>query len=292
MMTLVRKYASASYFILAFALSWGGVGVLIAPGEVPAPPARADQLFPFVYLAMLGGPAVAGVAMTVTTQGADGLRSYRMRLVRWRVPLRWYMMALLTAPLVLGATVAGLSLLSAAFTPAILHGSTAAIGPATAGSVTSLLLFGVAVGVGAGIFEELGWTGFAVASMRERHGVHRTGILVGLLWGAWHFLAVYWGSAEAFGSVPRPVFMLVALFAYLPPYRVLMVRVYAKTESLLLAILMHASLTASMIVLRPDVAGTAAVVYNLSFGAALWLLVGLTAGWAPHRAQGRDDTRQ
>jgi membrane protease YdiL (CAAX protease family) len=268
MTALLRKHPSASYFILACALSWGGVYAVIAPGEIPAPPVRAAQLFPFVYVAMLAGPSVAGILMTAVASGREGLRAYRGRLLRWRVPLRWYAIALLTAPVVLLATLAALSLSSPEFTPAILAGSTAAIGPARASSVGSFALLGVGVGMGAGFFEELGWTGFAVPTMRARHGVFRTGVVVGLLWGAWHFLAVFWGSADAFGSMPIPVFMVVALFAFLPPYRVLMVRMYHRTGSLLLGILMHASLTASMILLGPVVAGGAAVAYDLAFGAA------------------------
>lgn len=284
MTTLLRKHPLGSYFILAFALSWGGVCAVIAPGEIPARPDRAEELFPFVYLAMLAGPSVAGILMTAITSGPEGLRAYRARLLRWRVPLHWYAIALLTAPAVLVATVAALSQLSREFTPAILGGSTAAIGPAKASSLPSFALLGVGVGIGAGFFEELGWTGFAIPTMRAHHGVFRTGVVVGLLWGAWHFLAVFWGSAEAFGSVPIPVFMVVALFAFLPPYRVLMVRMYHRTESVLLGILMHASLTASMILLGPVVAGGAAVAYDVAFGAALWLVVALTAGWTSHRA--------
>jgi len=281
---LLRRHASAIYFVLAFAVSWGGVCAVIVPGDIPAAPDRAAQLFPFVYLAMLAGPSIAGLVMTAITSGSPGMRAYGARLVRWRLPWRWYAMALLTAPLVLLATVAALSLSSPVFTPAILGGRTAALGPVSAGSLLSFALYGAGVGLGAGFFEELGWTGFAVPAARARHGVLGTGTLVGLLWGAWHFLAVWWGSAAAFGSVPVPVFLVVALFAFLPPYRVLMVRVYERTESLLLAILMHASLTASMILLGPVVAGAAAVVYDLAFGAALWALVALTGGWTSQRA--------
>jgi membrane protease YdiL (CAAX protease family) len=43
---------------------------------------------------------------------------------------------------------------------------------------------GIAVGLTAGIFEELGWTGFAVpALLGVRYGVLGTGLMVGVLWG-------------------------------------------------------------------------------------------------------------
>jgi membrane protease YdiL (CAAX protease family) len=59
---------------------------------------------------------------------------------------------------------------------------------------------------------------------------------------------------------------------------VLTVWVYERTgESLLVAMLMHASLTASMIILPPLVTGMAYLTYNLVFTAVLWVVVGLVA---------------
>ena len=64
------------------------------------------------------------------------------------------------------------------------------------------------------------------------------------------------------------------LFTFLPAYRVLMVWVYDRTGSLLVAMLMHVSLTASTLILQPlDVAGMRAVTYDLVLAAALWLLI-------------------
>jgi hypothetical protein len=68
----------------------------------------------------------------------------------------------------------------------------------------------------------------------------------------------------------------VALFSFLPPYRILMARVYESTRSLLLAILMHASLTTCMIIFGPAVTGNGAMVYDVVFGSVLWLVVAAT----------------
>ena len=128
-----------------------------------------------------------------------------------------------------------------------------------------------------GIFEELGWTGFAIPRMRLRYGVLTTGLIVGLLWGAWHFLPFFWGSGTTSGVVPVTLFLLVLLFTWLPAYRVLMVWVYDRTESLLVAILMHASLVASSAILSPLAAGVSQVTYNLVWATVLWIVVGAVA---------------
>ena len=56
-----------------------------------------------------------------------------------------------------------------------------------------------------------------------------------------------------------------------------MVWVYERTESLLVAILMHASLTTGNILLVPLAPGTALVTWSLVLAAALWVIVAAVA---------------
>jgi uncharacterized protein len=113
--------------------------------------------------------------------------------------------------------------------------------------------------------------------VRLQYGVLGTGLLVGLLWGAWHFPVIYWMSGPP-GAVPLAVLLPVQLFAWLPAFRVLLVWVHERTGSLLMAMLMHASLSSSMLVLQPaGMAGTSLLIYVVAFGAALWVVVGAVA---------------
>jgi hypothetical protein len=64
----------------------------------------------------------------------------------------------------------------------------------------------------------------------------------------------------------------------LPAYRVLMVWVYDRTGSLLVAMLMHASLTASTLILGPlAVSGVPLLTWNLVLAGALWVFVAAVA---------------
>jgi CAAX protease family protein len=140
----------------------------------------------------------------------------------------------------------------------------------------SLLVIGLAAGLMTGFCEELGWTGFVIPRLRLRYGVLTTGIIVGLLWGAWHFPLFSGGDLSR--ALPLALFLPVQLLSFLPAYRVLMVWVYDRTGSLLVAILMHVSLTASTLILQPlDVAGMRALTYDLVLAAALWLLIAALA---------------
>jgi membrane protease YdiL (CAAX protease family) len=264
--TLVARHPVATYFVLTFLISWGGLLVVLGPGAFTGATAPTEGLLPLVYLAMFAGPSVAGILMTGLVDGRAGFHVVRSRLLKWRVDVRWYVVALLTAPLVVTAVLLPLSLSSAGFLPAVFASD----------DKVSLLAIGLAAGLMTGLCEELGWTGFVIPRLRLRYGILTTGLIVGLLWGAWHFPLFSGGDVS--GAFPFALFLPVQLFTFLPAYRVLMVWVYNRTGSLLVAMLMHVSLTASTLILQPlDVAGMRAVTYDLVLAAALWLLIAALA---------------
>ena len=172
-------------------------------------------------------------------------------------------MALLTAPLSMMALLLALSLLSREFLPGIVVSDDKA----------SLLRFGVAVALSAGFFEELGWTGFATPMLRQRHSVLATGLIVGLLWATWHLLVAFWLSGTYGGSLSLASYLLDPSL-FLVAFRVLMVWVYDRTGSLLVAMLMHAGLTASSRILSPPaISGGPLLTLDLVWAAAMWTLV-------------------
>lgn len=255
-----------TYYVLALALSWGSVFVVLGPGGFLGTTEPPESVLPLLFLAMFTGPSLAGVLMTGIVGGEAGFRELRSRLFRWRVGARWYAVALLTAPVMIVAVLLPLSLASPGFLPGVF----------VSGDRASLLLIGTVAGLATGFLEELGWTGFAVPRLRLRHGVLGTGIVVGLLWGAWHFPLFAGGDPS--GAVPRVLAVAGLLFTVLPPFRVLMVQVYDRTGSLLVTMVMHASLTASTWILQPlEVAGMRALTYNLVLAAALWAVVAALA---------------
>jgi uncharacterized protein len=262
----VKRHPLLSFYALAFAISWGGILIVVGgPGGFPGTKEQAETLMPFVMVPWLAGPSVAGVLLTGLLHGREGFRDLLARMRRWGVGARWYAVALLTAPLVFTGVLLALSLTSTKFLPSILATSDKA----------ALLLMGIAYALVGGFFEELGWTGFAIPRMRLRYGVLGTGLFVGALWGAYHFSVVYWASSPS-GATPLAI-LLASLFAWLPAYRMLLVWVYDRTESLLLAMLMHASLVASMFILQPLATGVAQLTYLLVLAAALWIVVGAVA---------------
>ncbi len=264
---IIKKHPVATYFILTFIVSWGGVLILGAPHGMPTTQEQFERLYPIVFLPYLLGPLVSGLVLTAIVDGKAGFQKLFSRLTKWRVNIRWYAIALLTAPLLAVSILLALSLISPAFLPAIF----------TADDKLALLMMGIAIGlIGGGLMEEPGWTGFAIAKLRGRCGVLPTGLIVGFLWGLWHVLPTYWGSGDSSGALSLALLLPPSFFyiAVLPAYRVLMVSVYDRTKSLFVVILMHASLTAStLFVLAPSVGGVNLFLYYLLLAAVLWGIV-------------------
>ncbi|MBN1120780.1 MAG: CPBP family intramembrane metalloprotease [Anaerolineae bacterium] len=259
----IKKHSLIIYFALAFAISWGGILIVAGPGGIPGTPEQVEALLPPIYVAMLAGPGIAGILMIGLVCGKAGFRDLLSRLLRWRVGARWYAAAILIAPVAAMATLFAFSLASPVFLPGIV----------VAEDKAAVLLTGAIVGVLVGLFEETGWTGFAIPVLRERQGTLVTGLIVGVLWGVWHLLLFVWTSGTPSGALSLSLFLPALIFCLgvLPAYRVLMVWVTDHTASLLVAILMHAGLTGGVaLVIMPAATGTPLMVWYLVFTAALW----------------------
>ncbi len=263
----VRRRPVLVYYGLTFAISWGGILLAVGgPGHIPGTPDDFGKLMPLLLPAMLGGPSVAGILMTAVVCGKAGFREWRSRFYKFRLGSCEALTLLLLPPLLMAAIPLVISIFRPEYMPRIL------VSDDTAG----VLRLAIAAGLGAGIFEEIGWTGFAIPRLRERLSVLSTGLVVGFLWGAWHLLVNVWSSGNAAGKLSWPLFLHSFLFSagILPAFRVLMVWAYDRNGSLLLAMLSHFSLTAGNVLFVPQaVEGATGIVWSLSIAAALWGVV-------------------
>jgi membrane protease YdiL (CAAX protease family) len=266
---LIERRSVLIYYALAFAISWGGILLAVGgPGGIPGTPEKFEKLMPLAVPAMLGGPVVAGLLMTALVGGKRGFRDLFSRLVRFRSRPRSLDAGLFFAPPLLMISLPFvLSLFRPEYVPRLFLG----------GDTAALLRLGIVAGLGAGLFEEIGWTGFVIPRLRQRHSILSTGLIVGFFWGGWHLLVNVWSSGDAAGELSWPLFLHSFLFSagILPAFRVLMVWAYDRTESLMLAMLWHMSLTTSNVLFVPrTIAGATGIVWSLIVAAALWIIVG------------------
>lgn len=270
MPTFIRKRPLLAYYVLTFALSWGGFLLVVGPSSLANTNWQAEGKFLSAVMVMLAGPSIAGLLLTGLVDGRAGYRDLLMRLLKWRVGLRWYLLAIVPAPIVAAGILFSLSLTSPLFTA----DDKAAVVLGGFGAAATTLL------------EEIGWTGFVVPRLRRRHSVPITGLIIGVLWGLWHFLQQVFVGGTYAGGIPLLAFLILSVLAAvasLTAYRVLMVWVYDRTGSLLVTTLMHGMLTASTIFwFTPLATGALFLVDVWLVAAAMWLLVGAVAaadGW-------------
>jgi uncharacterized protein len=152
------------FVLLAYALSWW-----VLPLHVPGFP-----VFPF-------GPDLAAVAVAGLVAGRPGIRALIGRLRTWRVPPRWFALAIgLPAGIALAA-VATLRLANGPRVPA----------PGPAALLEFVVVLPVMVLIGGALGEELGWRGLALPILQERHHpLAAVGVLaaVHLIWHSPLFL--------------------------------------------------------------------------------------------------------
>ncbi|MFD2517716.1 CPBP family intramembrane glutamic endopeptidase [Salinimicrobium flavum] len=268
MKNFIKQHPVSSYYLLVFAISWGGILLLIGgPDHIPGTKEQAEKLFVPALLIMFTGPFVSGILLNFLIDGKKGLRMLLSRFLHWQTNGRWYAIAVFTGPILVATVLFGLSVFNKEFLPGII----------TAKDKIDLMIFGVSWGlIGGGLLEETGWTGFAVPQLRKRYSILSTGLIVGMLWGIWHFMIAFWASNYLAGADSWTMFVAGFIAFYLlalPAYRVLLVLVYDRTRSLPVVMLMHAFLSASTIIFQPTATGQIAFVWNLVLGLILWVII-------------------
>ena len=149
------------YFILAYALSWAlWPLVILNPTSSP--------LVPF-------GPLIAAVVVSLLAGGTRELLTLLRQLTRWRVHPIWYVVALL-GPFVMAAAAAALAVATGA--PMQRSGAYTDVGAIGYTFLSTLIIVG--------LFEEVGWRGFALPRLQRRLDAIWAALVLGALWALWH----------------------------------------------------------------------------------------------------------
>jgi membrane protease YdiL (CAAX protease family) len=234
---------------------------------MPTTSRQFNSYGPIALIPFLLGPTAVSLLLNGLLYGKVGLRGLLSKLIKWRISIIWYLISVLTIPVLLSVILLILSRFSSDFIPEII----------TEDNKLNLVLTGVLTGLlGGGLFEEIGWTGFATPELRGKNSVVKAGLIIGFFWGLWHFLPVYWGSGNSKGEIDWILFLpgLFSHYAVLIPYRVMIVWLYNQTQSLIPAILGHASLTTFILfILNISESGLPVFIYYLCVAVALWIIV-------------------
>jgi uncharacterized protein len=157
-------------------LLYGTAGGLALIPAVTTPGLLPNRAILYGPLLSLFGCAVPAFAVTAIIGGADAVRDLARRCLRWRVALRWYLVALLGMP---AATM--LSAI-ALYGPAPLH----ALAEGWPLLLTLFLPTLAIMIVFYNLTEEVGFTGFLFARLQDRHGQLRAVLLTTIFFWVFH----------------------------------------------------------------------------------------------------------
>jgi membrane protease YdiL (CAAX protease family) len=191
LVSFIRRYPLITFFVLAYALSWWP-WILYSFDLLPNP--------------IVGfGPFLAALVVLALTEGKSGVGRLVRRMVRWRVGLRWYAVALLL-PILVTLTAAALNVFLLGAQPT---SSVAELGGWST-FLQTFFLWLLIPGL-SGTWEEPGFRGYALPRLQVGRSALLASLILGVLWAFWHlpFVATgedIWVDAFLFPIIWSPVY--------------------------------------------------------------------------------------
>jgi len=199
------------FFVAALGISW----LLQLPALLALRGIIAGPVLRYAGLAGLGAFGPLFAALLVARFDGSSVRTLLRPLGKWRVSVRWYLVALFLPGAILFVGMAIDRLLGKVEGPWL-------YAPASAQRIVVMLLLPLA--------EEIGWRGIAQPRLQRRYGRLPASVILGVVWGMWHV----------------PMFMLQGysltpiLFLFFIPGSIVFNWIYNRTNGgLLFAVLAH-----------------------------------------------------
>jgi membrane protease YdiL (CAAX protease family) len=221
---LARRHQLPAFFVLAFTISW-----LIWLGLAAASLAITTTAGAVLNVLAIAGPSLAALLLTIGL-GRGALRELLAGFSPSRLRGRWWAVALILPLLMMSVAIAvAVALLGA---PA----------PHLTGVLLGVLLleFVRILFLGGPLGEELGWRGFALPRLQQRHTALTSGVVLGLVWGLWH-IPLYFvpgtGQQEILSSGTNPAFAIVGFVGWTIGLSVLFTWLFNQTRGSLIVVI-------------------------------------------------------
>jgi uncharacterized protein len=247
---VVARHPVATFLITCYAITWA----------VVLPPLRVQGGLPFGLalwdsLGNLLGVALAAFLVVAASGGRAGVADLARRCLRWRVGVRWYLVALVVMPV-------AVPLAAAAFYGAAPLQNLVDRWPLLFTLLLPRLLLGMVL---FNLTEEVGWMGFLQDRWQDRYGPLKASLLVTIPFTLYHLPVWFVESGLAVAVVSLPVFAVIHFGA-----RVVMGWLYNNTgRSVLLVGLFHSMFNATILYGNKVVPGPGGTVALLGSGIVL-----------------------
>ncbi len=190
--SVVKRHPIIAFFVLAYAISWVGWPLYVA------------GVWPIPFLAT--GPLIAALIVIPITQGRAGLRELGSRMIRWRVGLKWYVVAIGLPLAVLLVTVV-LNVALGVGAPSLTR-----VGPLS----TILMVFAVRLinPLDGPMGEEPGWRGFALPGLQTSRSPLVAALILAPLIAFWHLPLAFVGGMKPLDFLGPIAFTFVATWLF------------------------------------------------------------------------------
>ena len=170
------------FFVLAYVITGAGMCVnFYALRGPPGAPINSQTMpwLPYASYVLWAGPCLSALLMTLFLYGLPGVRRLALQLAPWSVGRAWPVLAVcLLLPLVVEVL------------PVKILAALAVSVPHLYWEGWPHYLYGAVIGAGLivpGLFEEIGWRGFALPHLQRRYSALVSSLIIGLVWAFWHF---------------------------------------------------------------------------------------------------------
>jgi membrane protease YdiL (CAAX protease family) len=235
------------FLAISFGLTWGLAALLFFfYDQVVAIFGEVSMSNPLFILAVYA-PGFAGVLVILGNYGLKGLGGFFKRLTLVRMPVKWWLYLLLGIPALVyaGAALKGTISDPFPFTP------WAQVFPA------------IALAMFLGPIEEFGWRGIALPLLQRKYSPFWAGLILGVIWAAWHIPSFF------IGGTPQSNWSFVPYFLGIITISVIMTPLFnAARGSLLISALYHFQM---MNPIFPDAQPWDSLVFFLAAIVIVWL---------------------
>jgi uncharacterized protein len=235
---LVARHPATAFVVMVFGFGWTGlIPVLLSENGFGVLPIELPLTVVQTLVTVLG-LAVPALLVTAATGGKEGVRDLLSRMLRWRVGVHWYLIAIFGLPVAM--LLAAIPFLGVVPLEVLAQ---------KWGLLLTVFLPGVVLPfLHTNLWEELGWMGFLQSTLQERRGPLLASLMVAPVFALFHLPAYFvagWIVDEHTPLSQLPSVLVeygavVAVFAIF--FRVLAIWLYNVTgRSVLLVGLFHSS---------------------------------------------------
>ncbi|MFW9848051.1 MAG: CPBP family intramembrane glutamic endopeptidase [Candidatus Thorarchaeota archaeon] len=187
--TILGRHPFAGYLLLAYSITWISLFPLVLDS--------LGYLEVSIHWHFIGalGPTLAAVIMIYFTKGKTGMQSFKNACINWKIKINWIGIAFI-APVLFFSFALVLDYASSG----TWYDFSAFIVDNQLTTLVDVLFWALPI-IAYGVFEEIGWRGFALPHLQSRYSAIVASTILWLVHGMWHIPMFFYRFNFDFGMV-------------------------------------------------------------------------------------------